>query len=171
MKNTPAQSLYCAWNTVQIWGLVDGDEIIHLSFDKQHHQGVSGPNDLREVSPAKQRVMCAFLFSTLQGTAHSFPSNSPFIQKGTPFQLMVWHALSRIPFATTRTYGDIGRELGNAHLARAVGQACNKNPLPLIIPCHRVVGATGLGGFAGGSKIKKTLLDHEQKFVKLRERS
>ncbi len=166
MKNTPFEVLYCAWDSLQLWGLVDGDEIIHLSFDRGRHRSVSGNKALDEVCQAKQRELCLFLLSTLQGAPNDFPRNSPLIQRGSPFQHRVWRALCGIPFATTRTYGEIARELGNPHLARAVGQACNRNPLPLIIPCHRVVSSTGLGGFAGGGKVKKTLLDYEQARLK-----
>lgn len=166
MKNTSRQHLYCSWNSIQIWGLVENEEIIHLSFDRERHRAASNHEDLEAVSPATQEEMCAFLLSTLQGTPSVFPLQSPNILKGTPFQQRVWHALSRIPFATTRSYGEIAGALGNPHLARAVGQACNKNPLPLIIPCHRVVSSSGLGGFAGGSKVKKALLDYEQEWLK-----
>lgn len=166
MTKKPLHSLYCTWNSLQIWGLVAGDEVIHLSFDRECQQAACGPEPLGTVDLAKQKEICAFLLRTLQGTATAFPQNSPFIQRGTPFQHRVWRALSRIPFATTRTYGDIGRELGNPQLARAVGQACHKNPLPIIIPCHRVVGSSGLGGFAGGSGIKKALLAYEQAWLK-----
>lgn len=162
MKNKPFQRLYCTWNSLQIWGLVDDDEIIHLSFDREHHMAAGGAQAQGTVGMTTQRELCAFLLSTLQGAQNAFPHNSPFIMRGTPFQHLVWRALSRIPYAATKTYGEIASELGNPHLARAVGQACNRNPLPLIIPCHRVVSCAGLGGFAGGSDIKKALLAYEQ---------
>jgi methylated-DNA-[protein]-cysteine S-methyltransferase len=83
---------------------------------------------------------------------------------GTPFQQRVWQALRRIPCGTTRTYGEIAGELGTS--ARAVGNACRANPLPLVIPCHRVVSARGIGGFSGGTAgkrlaVKRWLLAHE----------
>lgn len=161
MHDPPRQSLYCHWKSFQIWGLVVNNEIIHLSFDKARHRTICGNDEPESVCPTTQKEMCAFLLSTLEGRATDFPQNSLYIRNGSPFQHKVWRALCRIPFATTRTYGEIASELGNPHLARAVGQACNKNPLPLIIPCHRVVSSTGLGGFAGGSRIKQALLDYE----------
>jgi methylated-DNA-[protein]-cysteine S-methyltransferase len=87
-----------------------------------------------------------------------------FVPLGTPFQLRVWHALMRIPAGQSTTYGALANELGTA--ARAVGQACGANPLPLLIPCHRVVAAGGLGGFmhaASGAPldVKTWLLAHE----------
>ena len=166
MTNKAFQSLYCAWNSLQIWGLVENGEIIHLSFDRERHRTAAGQEALETLCQATQQQVCAFLLRTLQGASCAFPQESPFIRRGTPFQHMVWRVLSRIPFGTTRTYGEIAHELGNAKQARAVGQACNRNPLPLIIPCHRVVSRAGLGGFAGGSEIKKALLAHEQAWLK-----
>lgn len=82
---------------------------------------------------------------------------------GTPFQQRVWHALQQIPYGTTRTYGEIATEIGNPRASRAVGMACNKNPLLLIVPCHRVVGANGkLTGFAYGTDAKQWLLELEK---------
>src|SRR3990172_5191834 len=79
--------------------------------------------------------------------------------EGTEFEIKVWRALSRIPYGETRSYGEVAAELGIKGGARAVGGACGKNPLPIIVPCHRVVGVLGLGGYsAGGVGTKKFLL-------------
>ena len=87
----------------------------------------------------------------------------PIRMMGTPFQLRVWHALQQIPYGTTRTYGEIATAIGNPHASRAVGMACNKNPLLLIVPCHRVVGTGGkLVGFAYGTDAKQWLLELEK---------
>ncbi len=88
----------------------------------------------------------------------------PLTLKGTEFQRRVWALMRAIPPGETRTYGSIANELGSA--ARAVGQACRANPLPIIVPCHRVVAAQGLGGFAGDTsgrklEVKRWLLRHE----------
>lgn len=84
------------------------------------------------------------------------------VPKGTDFQLAVWRALYRIPFGETRSYGAIAREIGDPKAMRAVGLANGRNPLPIIIPCHRVIGANGaLTGFGGGLPTKKWLLDFE----------
>ncbi len=81
---------------------------------------------------------------------------------GTPFQLQVWRELERIPVGETITYGQLARRVGNPRASRAVGAANGKNPLPIIVPCHRVIGQNGkLTGFAGGLDIKRTLLEHE----------
>lgn len=85
----------------------------------------------------------------------------PLSPKGTEFQQQVYSAMSAIPRGETRTYGDIADELGVP--AQPVGQACGSNPIPVIIPCHRVVGADGLGGFSGdgGVEMKVKLLQGE----------
>lgn len=86
----------------------------------------------------------------------------PVKAKGTPFQEKVWAALRRIPFGETRSYGQIAETVGSPKGARAVGMACNKNPVLLFIPCHRVVGSTGkLVGFACGLSMKEKLLKLE----------
>jgi methylated-DNA-[protein]-cysteine S-methyltransferase len=82
---------------------------------------------------------------------------------GTPFQLAAWQALRTIPYGETVSYGEQARRLGDRNLARAVGAANGRNPLPIIVPCHRVVGANGhLTGFGGGMECKAWLLDHER---------
>jgi methylated-DNA-[protein]-cysteine S-methyltransferase len=90
----------------------------------------------------------------------------PIAPSGTPFQLRVWNALTSIPAGQSTTYGALARLLGTA--ARAVGQACGSNPLPILIPCHRVVAAQGLGGFMHASSgapldVKAWLLTHERR--------
>ena len=90
------------------------------------------------------------------------------MEKGTEFQRRVWDSIAEIPYGETKTYGELAQALGNPGAARAVGQACNANPLALIVPCHRVTGSSGLGGFAGGCAVKKHLLQMEQ-LAKIRE--
>ena len=86
----------------------------------------------------------------------------PIRMVGTPFQQRVWHALRQIPYGTTRTYGEVAAEIGNPRASRAIGMACNKNPLLLIVPCHRVIGVNGkLTGFAYGTDAKQRLLELE----------
>lgn len=81
---------------------------------------------------------------------------------GTDFQRAVWTALGKIPFGELRTYGDVARAIGAPRAVRAVGAANGQNPLSIVVPCHRVVGANGaLTGYAGGLPIKRWLLDHE----------
>ena len=81
---------------------------------------------------------------------------------GTDFQKNVWNALSGIPYGETRSYGDIARQLGNIKAVRAVGAANGRNPISIVVPCHRVIGASGeLTGFAGGLEAKAYLLSLE----------
>jgi methylated-DNA-[protein]-cysteine S-methyltransferase len=75
-----------------------------------------------------------------------------------PFQRTVARALQRVPFGETVTYGELARRAGRPGAARAVGQAMARNPVPLLVPCHRVVSARGLGGFGGGLALKRRLL-------------
>lgn len=86
----------------------------------------------------------------------------PLLVEGTDFQKAVWRQLQKIPFGQTASYGDVARAVGSPKAFRAVGNANNKNPIPLIIPCHRVIGSDGkLVGFGGGIWRKEWLLDHE----------
>lgn len=84
---------------------------------------------------------------------------------GSPFQLLVWRSLLEIPYGETRTYGQIAKAIGQPRSARAVGLANNQNPLAIIVPCHRVIGAKGeLTGYGGGVTRKKWLLQLETRF-------
>ena len=83
----------------------------------------------------------------------------PLSARGTQFQRRVWDELRRIPFGRTLSYGELARRIGNASASRAVGAANGRNPLPIVVPCHRVIGSSGaLTGFAGGLPIKRFLL-------------
>lgn len=83
----------------------------------------------------------------------------PLAPHGTAFQQRVWAALRAIPYGETRTYGELAAAIGNPSASRAVGMANHRNPIPIIIPCHRVIGANGtLTGYAGGLEIKRRLL-------------
>jgi O-6-methylguanine DNA methyltransferase len=84
------------------------------------------------------------------------------VSKGTEFQQQVWRALQTIPLHQTRSYGEIARIIGKPKAVRAVGGACGANPIPLLIPCHRVLAANHkIGGFSGGLDRKKSLLERE----------
>lgn len=82
----------------------------------------------------------------------------PFCLNGSPFEMRVWKVLLQIPYGKMRSYGEIAAACGNQKAARAVGQAVHRNPLPIVVPCHRVVGASNLGGYAGGLTVKRFLL-------------
>ena len=87
----------------------------------------------------------------------------PLAPRGTEFQRSVWRQLQGIPYGETISYGELARRVGNPKASRAVGSANGKNPLPIVIPCHRVIAGDGtLGGFGGGLPTKQTLLALEQ---------
>ena len=102
----------------------------------------------------------------LRGTRRTFAV--PLDLRGTPFQLDVWHAVAETPYGETCSYGDIAEAIARARATRAVGQAVGANPVPLIIPCHRVVGTSGsLTGFSGGLPLKERLLALEHGSLRL----
>ncbi|MFT8318787.1 MAG: methylated-DNA--[protein]-cysteine S-methyltransferase [Sporolactobacillus sp.] len=85
---------------------------------------------------------------------------------GTDFQKKVWNELTRIPYGQTRSYKEIAESIGHSKAVRAVGNANNKNPLPLVLPCHRVIGTNGsLTGYGGGVELKRQLLDLEKRMA------
>ena len=96
----------------------------------------------------------------IEGKRHDFDLDMN--PGGTDFQRKVWKALRGIPYGKTKTYSQIAKQIKHPNSARAVGQACGANPLPLVVPCHRVLASDGkLGGFAFGLECKKKLLDME----------
>ena len=89
-----------------------------------------------------------------------------FFEKGTEFQKQVWNALLKIPYGESKSYQDIANQIDNPKAVRAVGQACKRNPIGIVVPCHRVIGKDGsLTGYSGKNytHIKKILLDHEKR--------
>jgi O-6-methylguanine DNA methyltransferase len=118
-------------------------------------QGVVDPG-----APGGLDAAWAQLEAYFQGRLTRF--ELPLAPRGTPFQQRVWQALQEIPFGETRSYGGLAKRLGNPLLTRAVGTANGANPISIIIPCHRVIGADGsLTGYAGGLDLKRSLLDFE----------
>jgi methylated-DNA-[protein]-cysteine S-methyltransferase len=92
--------------------------------------------------------------------------------QGTEFQKKVWQELCRIPFGASISYGELARRLGKPAASRAVGRANGQNPISIIVPCHRVIGANGtLTGYGGGIERKKWLLEHEARFCVSTERT
>lgn len=90
----------------------------------------------------------------------------PLAPAGTAFQQLAWEALRQIPFGRTVSYGEQALRIGDANKARAVGAANGQNPIPIVVPCHRVIGSTGkLTGFGGGIEVKAWLLEHEQRVL------
>jgi len=92
----------------------------------------------------------------------------PLSPQGTPFQQKVWGELCKIPYGETTSYGELARRIGNPNASRAVGLANGSNPIPIIIPCHRVIGSNGkLTGYGGGLPIKEKLLGLERRQLTL----
>ncbi len=107
------------------------------------------------------RAVMAQLEEYFAGRRREF--DLPLAPEGTPFQHAVWQALTRIPYGETISYGELARRIGNPQASRAVGLANGANPLPIVVPCHRVIGADGsLTGFGGGLEIKRKLLALER---------
>lgn len=101
------------------------------------------------------------LHAYLRGESHAF--KVPVDLRGTPFQCDVWNAIAKIPYGQTTSYGELAESIGRPKATRAVGQATGANPVPIIIPCHRIIGASGgLTGFAGGLPLKERLLGLER---------
>lgn len=124
------------------WKEEDIDDCI---LDKSNFIGVT--TQLDEYFSGKRQIFCV-----------------PLDFRGTTFQKQVWLQLSNIPYGTTTNYGEIAKSINNPKASRAVGLANGKNPIPIIIPCHRVIGKNGtLTGFGGGLDIKQQLLDLERK--------
>lgn len=114
----------------------------------------NNPNSLTEMAITQ-------LKEYFDGTRESF--DLPIGLEGTEFQKKVWQKLSHIPFGRYLNYKEVAIEVGGVNYARAVGSACNKNPVPIIIPCHRVLGKNmQLVGYAGGTDLKEKLLQHEK---------
>ena len=91
----------------------------------------------------------------------------PLAPQGTDHQIKVWNELKKIPYSETRTYKELATSLGNPNASRAIGSACGKNPIMIIVPCHRVIGTNGkLTGYAGGIGVKEKLIDLETKLGK-----
>ena len=115
-----------------------------------------GGMDTSPLLSEAERQLCEYF----AGTRRQFAL--PLAPKGTAFQQKVWAALCTIPYGETRSYGEIAAQIGNPKACRAVGMANNRNPLPILIPCHRVIGADGtLTGYGGGLERKTLLLKLE----------
>jgi methylated-DNA-[protein]-cysteine S-methyltransferase len=109
----------------------------------------------------KNRKVLSQLGKYLKGNLRHF--DCPLDLRGTPFQKKVWRELGKIPYGRTRSYQEIAKAVGNPKACRAVGNANGLNPIPLILPCHRVIESNGgLGGFGHGVKVKRRLLDFEK---------
>jgi methylated-DNA-[protein]-cysteine S-methyltransferase len=144
----------------------DGESVSTLYMHQQRHRPPDDPVMRRD--DALLAPVAAQLAEYFTGERRDFELSVRF-GAGTEFQRRVWDALMAIPYGAVTTYGQLARQLGVPNASRAVGLANGKNPVSIIVPCHRVVGSGGaLTGYGGGVDRKRWLLDHEQGRARLR---
>ncbi|MDX1676986.1 methylated-DNA--[protein]-cysteine S-methyltransferase [Arsukibacterium sp.] len=149
------QTISCPLGQVQIYATDNGICEIYLGFK-------TATADRPSVLTKEAARQLAHYFA---GSLTQF--NLPLTASGTAFQQQVWRALSALPFGQTCSYADIAREIANPKAVRAVGAANGKNPIAIVVPCHRVIGSNGsLTGYAGGLTNKAWLLEHEYQITK-----
>lgn len=144
--------------------VANDDAIVAIDWDGESgHEAMLGDAEIVDVEAGDHAPLALAveqLGEYFDGERTDF--DLPLAAAGTPFQHLAWDALVRIPFGETVSYGEQATMLGDKNKARAVGAANGKNPIPIVVPCHRVVGSNGhLTGFAGGLDAKAWLLDHE----------
>jgi methylated-DNA-[protein]-cysteine S-methyltransferase len=143
----------------QLYVRADAGELVMLSFARSQHHGEAtqrGDAASREIIDA----VASQIREYFDGSRSAF--DIPMKLVGSPFYVRVWEALRAIPYGTTITYGELAKRVGEPDAARAVGAANGANPIVIIVPCHRVIGANGrLVGYGGGLQRKQFLLDHE----------
>jgi methylated-DNA-[protein]-cysteine S-methyltransferase len=138
----------------------NGAALTGVEFDEPRYPLTPSPRGEDRVLAQGRRELDRYFAGKL--TAFTVPTAA----QGTPFQRAVWAALSKIPYGATRTYAQQAAAIGRPKAVRAVGAANGKNPISIIVPCHRVIGADGcLTGFGGGLPRKQALLDLERSLV------
>jgi len=142
-------------------GLVaEADHLTELYFE---HETIPPDLPVRETGLLIEARAQLLAYFSGQRTVFTLP----LAPAGTAFQKRVWQVLCEIPYGETVSYKEVARRIGNEKVVRAVGQANNRNPLPIFIPCHRVIGAGGaLVGYGGGLEIKEKLLALEKRYAK-----
>jgi methylated-DNA-[protein]-cysteine S-methyltransferase len=142
----------------------DGEVLTGLFMDAQRHRPAlpEGCERNDHAFRAVREQLNAYFAGKLQNFELALAG------EGSSFQRTVWKALCQIPFGETESYGGLARRIGNANASRAVGLANGRNPIGIIVPCHRVVGANGsLTGYGGGLERKQWLLAHERRYAAL----
>ncbi len=130
----------------------DGDVLVTIWLPSQARRPSGSTHDV----PPVLKETASQLEEYFAGTRRDF--DVPMALDGTEFQRAVWRELTRIPYGETISYGELARRVGRPNGPRAVGQANGKNPIPIIVPCHRVVASNGIGGYGGGLPMKRALL-------------
>jgi len=139
----------------------DGKDLIRVSMDKQKYAAEIGEDWVEKKDVPVLKLAAEQLKSYFAGLLDHF--DLPLAFRGTEFQNKVWSELTKIPHGQTISYGELARRVGSPKASRAVGLANGKNPIAIIVPCHRVIGANGtLTGYGGGLPRKKKLLELEQ---------
>src|SRR5208282_1856332 len=134
--------------------------LVRLEFEARMMELNPGTTQRQESKPALAPYLRE-LDEYFAGKRHQF--SLPLDLRGTGFQLACWRALLEIPYGETRSYRDIAQAIGHPHAYRAVGMSNNRNPIAIVVPCHRVIASSGsLCGYGGGLDIKRKLLDLEQ---------
>lgn len=154
--------------------VVDGNKLCSLDYEEYEQRMMtlleSRYGSVQLLPKADPNGFSSRVRSYLAGSYSSL-ENIPVSTGGTPFQQRVWHALRTIPVGTTKTYGELAAQLGKPTAYRAVGGTNALNPIAIVLPCHRVVGANAsLTGYAGGLERKRWLLEHEGYKVKQNSR-
>jgi methylated-DNA-[protein]-cysteine S-methyltransferase len=146
----------------------DGRSLIGLHTDSDKHRPAMRPDWIRDEAAAPFAEVIAQLRAYLEGRLTEF--HLPLAPHGSEFQLRVWRELRGIPYGETISYAELARRIGRPQASRAVGHANARNPLSVIVPCHRVIGADhSLTGYAGGLQRKRMLLAHEAKHRGMRD--
>ncbi|MBE9075970.1 methylated-DNA--[protein]-cysteine S-methyltransferase [Romeria aff. gracilis LEGE 07310] len=139
----------------------DGQSLTGLYMMSEKHHSVPQTDWIEDESAAPFSEVKQQLTAYFAGGLTQF--DLPLRMQGTPFQRRVWDALNTIPYGTTATYGELAQSIGQPNASRAVGLANGRNPVSIIVPCHRIIGANGnLTGYGGGIERKRWLLDHER---------
>ncbi len=160
--NEHARSIYstCPSPFGDLLLISDGDALTGLYLPQHDDRPAPGPEPGSLRDDAGFRAVRDQLRAYFAGELREF--EFPLRMKGTDFQRLVWKELMNIPFGTTISYAEQARRIGRAGAARAVGAANGRNPISIVVPCHRVIGANGtLTGYGGGLDRKQWLLDHE----------
>ncbi len=159
MKNTNAMYYSQLDSPVGCLTLLGNERALTGLYMHEHRHQLAMPPDCTRRDDVFRRAreqLAAYFAGELRQFA------VPLESEGSPFQKAVWQALCDIPFGATESYGGLARRLGNANASRAVGLANGRNPISIIVPCHRVIGANGsLTGYGGGLERKRWLLEHE----------
>lgn len=155
--NSPIGLIYLATLDGQLCSLTTGPKAEKQLQEHLHH-----------IDPTATLIESSAPFKTITDQLQQYFAGErlefdlPLRLRGTDFQLSVWRELLTIPYGRTVTYGELAQRLGDVKSVRAVGAANGKNPISIIVPCHRVIAGSGaLTGYAGGLEIKRYLLDHE----------